>query len=140
MHWQVLVACTIIVGLGWYAWILTRQVKALKVPGGEVQKRAIQAINILVDSYLDDQVDRSECVLRIRVLLDGYNPGWSEHLELKTFWDVSTAILSMPFGDARKKIDGSLRQKQDATRRQLLQIHEADLNQELKLLKEWANQ
>ena len=140
MQWLVLIGCAIIVGLGLYAWILTRKVKALKEPSGEVQKRALQAINILVDSYLDDQVDRSECVLRIRVLLDGYNPGWFKDLELRTFHDVSTIILSMPFGDARKKIDGSLRRDQDAARRQLLQFHEANLSQELKLLKEWADQ
>ena len=140
MHWLVLIGFTIVIGLGCYAWFLMRQVKALKVPSGEVQKRAIQAIHILVDSYFDEQVDRSECVLRIRVLLDGYNPGWFKDLKLRTFHDVSTTILSMPFGDARKKIDGSLRREQDATRRQLLQFHEANLNQELKLLKEWANQ
>ena len=140
MQWLVLIGCAIIVSLGLYAWILTRKVKALKEPSGEVQKRALQAINILVDSYLDDQVDRSECVLRIRVLLDGYNPGWFKDLELRTFHDASTIILSMPFGDARKKIDGSLRRDQDAVRRQLLQFHEANLSQELKLLKEWADQ
>ena len=140
MYWLITIGCTIVIALAWYALILVRQVKVLKDTSREVQKRALQGIHILVNSYFDGQVDRSECVLRIRVLLDGHHAGWFEILELKTFHDVSTAILSMPFGDARTKIERSLRRDQDAARRQLLQVCEADLNEDLRRLKEWTNQ
>ena len=56
----------IIVGLGWYAWSLTRQVKTQEQKRAEARQDALLGIQILIDSYLDDQVDRSECLLRIR--------------------------------------------------------------------------
>jgi hypothetical protein len=48
-------------------------------------------------------------------------------------------ILSMPFGEARQQMDVSTRREHDAVRRQLLQIHEAELKSELELLKEWVD-
>jgi Protein of unknown function (DUF2489). len=67
--------------LGWYAWSLTRQVRALESETAASREDAAQSIVILIGSYLDAQVDRSECLLRIRVLLDGRFPEWSQHLE-----------------------------------------------------------
>ena len=46
----------------------------------------------------------------------------------------------MPFGEARQQIDAATRHQHDAARRQLLQIHEAELDGELQRLKEWVNQ
>ena len=45
----------------------------------------------------------------------------------------------MPFGEATTN-DATIRREHDAARRQLLQIHEAELVAELKRLKEWVNQ
>ena len=94
----------------------------------------------MIDSYLTDQVDRSECLLRIRVLLDAHQENWLSTLELTRFDEVSGVILAMPFGEARQQIDATTRKEHDAKRRQLLQIHEAELAAELKRLKEWVNQ
>ena len=130
----------IIVGLGWYAWSLTRQVKTQEQKRAEARQDALLGIQILIDSYLDDQVDRSECLLRIRVLLDAHHDHWLSELQLTRFDEVSGAILAMPFGEARQQIDAATRREHDAARRQLLQIHEAELEAELQRLKEWVNQ
>jgi hypothetical protein len=75
----------------------------------------------------------------MRVLLDAHHADWLATLELPRFDEISQAILAMPFGEARQQIDTSTRREHDAARRQLLQIHEAELESELRRLKEWVN-
>ena len=140
MPWLVALGILIIAGLGWYAWSLTRQVKTQEQKRAQSRQDALLGIQILIDSYLDDQVDRSECLLRIRVLLDAHHDHWLSELQLTRFGEVSGTILAMPFGEARQQIDATTRREHDAARRQLLQIHEAELEAELKRLKEWVNQ
>jgi hypothetical protein len=140
MPWLIALGILIIAGLGWYAWSLTRQVKTQEQKRAQSRQDALLGIQILVDSYLDDQVNRSECLLRIRVLLDAHHDHWLSELQLTRFDEVSGAILAMPFGEARQQIDAATRLEHDAARRQLLQIHEAELEAELKRLKEWVNQ
>ena len=140
MPWLIALGILIIAGLGWYAWSLTRQVKTQEQKRAQSRQDALLGIQILVDSYLDDQVNRSECLLRIRVLLDAHHDHWLSELQLTRFDVVSGAILAMPFGEARQQIDAATRHEHDAARRQLLQIHEAELEAELKRLKEWVNQ
>ena len=140
MPWLIALGILIIAGLGWYAWSLTRQVKIQEQKRAQSRQDALLGIQILIDSYLDDQVDRSECLLRIRVLLDAHHDHWLLDLRLTRFDEVSGAILAMPFGEARQQIDATTRREHDAARRQLLQIHEAELEAELQRLKEWVNQ
>ena len=140
MWWLIAVGIVVVAGLGWYAWTLMRQVKTLEHQRVQARQDALLGIHILIDSYLTDQVDRSECLLRIRVLLDAHQENWLSTLELTRFDEVSGAILAMPFGEARQQIDATFRKEHDAARRQLLQIHEAELAVELKRLKEWVNQ
>ena len=140
MLWLIGLAGLVIIGLGWYAWKLTREVKTLENKRIKARKDALVGVQILVNSYLDDQVDRSECLLRIRVLLDAHHPDWKTELKLDRFDEVSDSILAMPFGEARQQIDVSTRREHDAARRQLLQIHEAELDAELQRLKQWVDQ
>ena len=72
MPWLIALAILIVAGLGWYTWSLTRQVKALEHQRAQARLDALLGIQILINSYLTDQVDRSECLLRIRVLLDAH--------------------------------------------------------------------
>ena len=140
MPWLIALGILIVAGLGWYAWSLTRQVKTQEEKRAQARQDALLGIQILIDSYLDDQVDRSECLLRIRVLLDAHHDHWLSELQLNRFDEVSEAILAMPFGEARQQIDVKTRREHDAARRQLLKIHEAELEAELKRLKEWVDQ
>ncbi len=140
MPWLIALGILIVASLGWYAWSLTRQVKTQEEKRAQARQDALLGIQILIDSYLDAQVDRSECILRIRVLLDAHHDDWLSELHLDRFDEVSDAILAMPFGEARQQIDVETRREHDAARRQLLQIHEAELEAELKRLKEWVNQ
>ena len=140
MPWLIALGILIIAGLGWYAWSLTCQVETLEHQRAQARQEALSGIYILIDSYLTDQVDRSECLLRIRVLLDAHQEDWLSTLDLTRFDEVSGAILAMPFGEARQQIDATTRKEHDAARRLLLQIHEAELSAELKRLKEWINQ
>lgn len=140
MPWLIALGILIVAGLGWYAWSLTRQVKTQEEKRAQARQDALLGIQILIDSYLGDQVDRSECLLRIRVLLDAHHDHWLSELQLNRFDEVSDAILAMPFGEARQQIDVKTRREHDAARRQLLQIHEAELEAELKRLKEWIDQ
>ena len=136
MPWILLVGALIIAALSVYAFRLTRAVKEQAEAKKAAQAQTIQGIEVLIGSYLDQQVDRAECILRIRVLLDAGRPEWHTALTLPTLLSVSDALLAMPFGQARAALDAATRQAQDATRRQLLQLHEAELTTELKQLKE----
>lgn len=123
--------------LAWYAWSLTRQVKAIESKKASARADARQSIEILIGSYLDAQVDRSECLLRMRVLLDASFPEWLDALDCTHLVTVSDHILAMPYGEARNQLDVQTRQAQDGARRQLLQMHEAELADDLKRVKEW---
>ena len=139
MFWLISVALLVLVTLGWYAMSLIRKVKTIERKREQSKRDALLGVQILVDSYLDEQVDRSECLLRIRVLLDAHSIERSSRLKLARFDEISDVILSMPFGEARQQMDSSKRREHDAVRRQLLQIHEAELKSELELLKEWLD-
>ena len=139
MFWLISVALLVLVTLGWYAMSLIRKVKTIERKREQSKRDALLGVQILVDSYLDEQVDRSECLLRIRVLLDAHSIERSSKLKLARFDEISDVILSMPFGEARQQMDSSKRREHDAVRRQLLQIHEAELKSELELLKEWLD-
>lgn len=130
----------LVAGLGWYAWSLTSQVRVLESEKAASREDAARSVVILIGSYLDAQVDRSECLLRIRVLLDGRFPEWSRQLSSQSLLTVSDHILAMPYGEARAKLDGETRRAQDGARRQLLQMHEPELARELTQLKEWITQ
>lgn len=103
MSWLIAIGIVVVAGLGWYAWSLTRQVKTLEHQRAQARQDALLGIHILIDSYLTDQVDRSECLLRIRVLLDAHQENWLSTLELTRFDEVSGAILAMPFGKRDNK-------------------------------------
>ena len=139
MFWLISLALLVLVTLGWYASSLMRKLKTIERKREQSKRDALLGIQILVDSYLDGQVDRSECLLRIRVLLDAHYLEWSSKLKLVRFDEISNVILSMPFGEARQQMDVSRRREHDAVRRQLLQIHEAELKSELELLKGWLD-
>ena len=139
MFWLISVALLVLVTLGWYALSLIRKLKTIERKREQSKRDALLGVQILVDSYLDEQVDRSECLLRIRVLLDAHSIERSSRLKLARFDEISDVILSMPFGEARQQMDSSKRREHDAVRRQLLQIHEAELKSELELLKEWLD-
>ena len=139
MFWLISVALLILVTSGWYALSLIRKLKTIEKKREQSKRDALLGVQILVDSYLDEQVDRSECLLRIRVLLDAHSIERSSRLKLARFDEISDVILSMPFGEARQQMDSSKRREHDAVRRQLLQIHEAELKSELELLKEWLD-
>ena len=139
MFWLISVALLVLVTLGWYASSLIRKLKTIERKREQSKRDALLGVQILVDSYLDGQVDRSECLLRIRVLLDAHYLEWSSRLKLVRFDEISNVILSMPFGEARQQMDVSRRREHDAVRRQLLQIHEAELKSELELLKGWLD-
>ena len=117
--WLVGFGTIIVCGLGWYAWSLTSQLKSLENKRSRAKQDAMMGIKVLIDSYLDNQVDRSECLLRMRVLLDAHHADWMTRVELPRFDEISQAILVMPFGEARQHIDVSRRREHDAARRQL---------------------
>lgn len=136
MFWLTGLAFLVLATLGCYASYLIRKLKTIEGKREQSKRDALLGVQILIDSYLDEQVDRSECLLRIRVLLDAHYTDWLSILKLVRFDEISDVILSMPFGDARQQMDVSIRREHDAVRRQLLQIHEAELKSELELLKE----
>lgn len=134
-----LIALGVVIALAVYAWRLTRRVAEQDVARSQAIEDSRQSVQILIGSYLQQQVDRSECLLRTRVLLDASFADWRDATSGHAFETVSNALLAMPFGQARAKLDTSQRQDQDATRRQLLQLHEKDLEDELKQLQEWIS-
>lgn len=134
---MVTLAIAIILVLAVIALRMTRRVKAQDARAEVARAQARDSILILIGSFLDQQVDRSECLLRIRVLLDGSCGHWRQDLNLPAFTVVSDLVLSHPYGEARANLDVEVRQAQDALRRQALQIHEQPLVEELTRLKEW---
>ena len=134
---MVTLAIAILLVLAVIATRMTRRVKDQDARVEVARAQARDSILILITSYLDEQVDRSECILRIRVLLDGSCSHWKDELTLPAFLVVSDLVLSHPYGEARGRLDAEVRQAQDALRRQALQIHEQPLVDELTQLKEW---
>ena len=57
MPWLIALGILIIAGLGWYAWSLTQQVKVQERKRAQSRQDALLGIQILIDSYLDDQVE-----------------------------------------------------------------------------------
>ena len=125
--------------LGFYAWRQIAKVRHQRAHFALRLEEARQSVRILINSFLNSQVDQAECVLRIRVLLDAHFAGWEKDLTSDSFLEVANQILSMPFGEARAQLDGVTRQSQDANRRQLLQLHEQKLISEFKQMKEWID-
>ena len=111
MFWLISVALLVLVTLGWYASSLIRKLKTIERKREQSKRDALLGIQILVDSYLDGQVDRSECLLRIRVLLDAHYLERSSRPKLVRFDEISDVILSMPFGEARQQMDFSRRSR-----------------------------
>jgi len=136
---MITLAIAIILVLAVIATRMTRQVKAQDARREIARAQARDSMHILIRSFIDEQVDRSECLLRIRVLLDGSHSRWQHEVPMPAFVTVSDLILSQPYGEARAQLDGELRTAQDALRRQALQIHEQQLIQELTQLKEWLD-
>ena len=136
MNWFLVSTSLIVIGLGLYALRLINAVKSLEKERSKRIAEARQAVFILIGSFIDETVDRSECVLRIRVLLDAHFDDWPR-ARFKHFEQISNVILALPFGKARQKMEISMRRKQDSQRQQLLQIHEDALNTELRNLGEW---
>ena len=125
-----------LVTLGWYA-VFNRKLKTIE-KARTIKTRRL-GVQILVDSYLDEHVDRSECLLRIRVLSMLILLRGHPDQKLARFDEISDVILIDAFWRSASA-DGFF----DASRarcgeRQLLQIHEAELKSELELLKEWLD-
>ena len=134
------VALVVVLILAICAWRLTGRVREQDAIRHDARADTRQSIEILIGSYLQQQVDRSECLLRMRVLLDAGFSNWREPLSSEAFETVSNALLAMPYGQARAKLTADARRDEDARRRQLLQLHEADLEVEIKQLQEWLAQ
>ena len=83
--WLVGLGAVIVCGLSWYAWSLTSQLQSLENKRSKAKQDAMMGIKVLIDSYLDNQVDRSECLLRMRVLLDAHHADWLATLEFSYF-------------------------------------------------------
>ena len=90
---MVTLAIAIILVLAVIATRMTRRVKDQDARVEVARAQARDSILILITSYLDEQVDRSECILRIRVLLDGSCSHWKDELTLPAFLVVSDLVL-----------------------------------------------
>jgi len=113
--WLVGLGAVIVCGLSWYAWSLTSQLQSLENKRSKAKQDAMMGIKVLIDSYLDNQVDRSECLLRMRVLLDAHHADWLTTLELPRFDEISQAILAMPFRCPSVKRANRLMHRRDAS-------------------------
>ena len=139
------IGAVIIAGLGWYAWHLTRQVKALEKRRREEQAEAelylrnkqlelVGDIRFIANSVLQQQCEITEAVLRLHYLISTLEPEvWHSH-ELATVRKHHEATREMPILDAYKALTKKEQFRLDNQRYALEEEHKLAVERELRWL------
>lgn len=88
-----------------------------------------QSLYVLARSIMDDQVELSEACIRIKVLLDNFNPDWHAEAVLSIFSKMYDDTAHMPTHQARKDTDKRFIHKLDQQRFRLEREHREAIRQ-----------
>lgn len=107
----------LIVALGAYALYLWRQVwarqKAAEAAGRERRERLGGDLRVLAGSLLDEQLPLIEGAIRIKVLLDNYDLGISNHAHCQVFHVLFEATAGIPTHAAWKALPRDVRRQHE---------------------------
>lgn len=128
------IAAVIVIGLAFYAFSLTRKVKALKEKRrqdalemeaelSQQRTHRNRSIQIIAQGILTDQLSLTEGAIRIRVLMDGLNVDVSVREEFNAFYQLSDATSHIPILEEWKKLKLKQRMAYDSERVKLESDH-----------------
>lgn len=141
----ILCGSAIIAGLSWYAWYLTRQVKAMETRRREEQAEAelymrnkqlelVSDIRFIANSVLQQQCEITEAVLRLHYLISVLDPQVWQTDELVTLRKHHEATREMPILDAYKALSKKEQFRLDNQRYSLEDEHKPAVERELRWL------
>jgi hypothetical protein len=127
----------IVVGLLAIAWLM-RQIRfslsVLHDAGGKRQAAGLssslqlhESLSVLVRCVLEDQIELSEACIRIKVLLDNFDPSLHRDEQLSIFWDMYDRMAHMPTHEARKATNKRFVSKLDSQRFELERKHREEI-------------
>ncbi len=130
----VAIAAVIVIGLAFYAFSLTRKVKALEekrrqdalAMEAELSQQRThrnRSIQIIAQGILTDQLSLTEGAIRIRVLMDGLDVDVSVREEFNAFYQLSDATSHIPILEEWKKLKLKQRMAYDSERVKLESDH-----------------
>lgn len=141
----ILAGLLIIASLGWYAWSLTRKVKAVEQKQQEEealaaanlrahQKELISDIHFVARSVTSDQCEITEGILRIHYLVNALDPEAWLHQELAICRQHYDAVCDMPILEAYQKLSKKEKFRLDSQRWKLEDEHKDRIQRELRWL------
>ena len=148
--WALIVFGLLIIGvLLTYIRRQTASLKALKEEQVALQQQAekkqaslqlnvVESIKVIATVMLDDQVELSEGCLRLKVLIDNFDPTLHEQDKFKVFAQMSEKLAHMPTHEARKKVEKKLIRKMDEERFRLEAEYREDIRQAATALIKWV--
>ncbi len=130
----IVLAALIVGGLGYYAFSLSRKVRALE---GKRKQDAVamadelnqqrnhrnRSIQIIAQGIMTEQLSLTEGAIRIRVLMDGLNVDAAVQEEFNAFYQLSDATSHIPILEEWKKLKLKQRLAFDNERVQLERDH-----------------
>jgi len=94
----------------------------------------VQSMQVIAKSMLDDQVELSEGCIRIKVLMDNFDPDLHQLQKLRVFSLMYGQLEHMPTHEARQQADKKLIRKLDAERFRLERHHRDEIREAAKSL------
>lgn len=86
-----------------------------------------ESIEVIAKTMLDDQVELSEACIRLKVLIDNYDPDMHQQPGFKVFNELHARLAHMPTHQARKDADPKWIRKLDQERFRLEKEYREDL-------------
>lgn len=139
------VGVLIIAGLAWYAWSLTRQVKAVEQQRQEEetlaatnlrkhQQELVSDIQFVARSVLAEQCEITEGILRLHYLINALDPDTWAQDQLSVCRTHHNAVCDMPILEAYQKLSKKEQFRIDRQRWQLEATHKENISKELQWL------
>ncbi len=125
-----LLALALIAGLALYAWVLWRKVwrnqRARDAAEASRHQALADDLRVLASCLLDEQVPLIEGAIRIKVLVDNFDPQLTQDPHLQVFHQLYEATRHVPTHEAWKALDKLERRRFEATFSALELQHKAE--------------
>ncbi len=140
-----LIGAALIVALCVYIWRKWRALQAIQREHSALQtaqhkeyenlrKHLVESMQVIAKSMLDEQVELSEGCIRIKVLMDNYDPDLHQLQQFSIFSIMYSQLEHMPTHEARQQADKKLIRKLDAERFRLERHHRDEVREAAKSL------
>ncbi|MDX1452273.1 MAG: DUF2489 domain-containing protein [Oleiphilaceae bacterium] len=138
LYIAIFTGCLMIVGLAVYIVRTLRQIRSVqneiaqRQASQEAEMQAYQgrmreSLEVIARTMLDDQVELSEACIRLKVLIDNYDPDLHQQPGFAVFNEMYARLEHMPTHQARKDADKKWIRKLDKERFRLEKEYRDDL-------------